>query len=79
LKASYDSLVTLITPFDQAADSLLHTSAGGSLEDYKWSVCTHALLRFRQVGGDGGARSGDQEGASGVVGMMGRVPEKYKR
>jgi hypothetical protein len=76
LKASYDSLVTLITPFDQAADSLLHTSAG-SLEDYKWSVCTHALLRFRQVGG--GGANGDQEGASGVVGMMRRVPEKYKR
>ena len=76
MKASYDSRVTLITPFDQT-DSLGYTSAG-SLEDYKWSVCTHALLRFRLVGGDG-VVSGDQEGASGVVGMLRRVPEKYKR
>ena len=77
LKTSYDSHVKLITPFDQAADSLGYTSAG-SLEDYKWSVCTHALLRFRLVSGDG-VVSGDQEGARGVVGMLQRVPEKYKR
>ena len=77
LKASYDSHAALITPFDQS-DSLGYTSAD-SLEDYKWSVCTHALLRFRLVGGDGGATSGDQEGARGVAGMLQRVPEKYKR
>jgi len=52
-------------------------SSVGSLEGYKWSVCTHALLKFRQRGD--GAVSGDQEDASGVVGILQRVPEKYKR
>ena len=48
LKAFYDSDVRLMTPFDPPR---YPSEELGSLEEYKWSVCTHALLRFRQASG----------------------------
>jgi hypothetical protein len=75
LKAFYDSDVRLVTPFEPPR----YTSAElGSLEQqYKWTVCTHALLKFRQQANR--LLDGDQESARGITGMLQRVPEKYKR
>jgi hypothetical protein len=74
LRAFYDSEVRLVTPFEPPR----YPSAElGSLEEYKWSVCTHALLRFRQA--NCLLLEGEQEGARGIMGVLQRVPEKYKR
>ena len=73
MKAFYDSEVRLVTPFDP---SRYPSAEFGSLEEYKWSVCTHALLRFRQAKR---LLEGDQASARGIMGVLQRVPEKYKR